>query len=220
MPITTHAALPNLRWFAFKGASEYMEALLPRMTNSVLEKVHVTFFHQLTYSIPNLLQFMGTMEESLKSSRVVLMFHKEAVCIAASPREDAKIRSFYVEVGCRHLDWQVFYITQISNTLSPIFSVAERLMLQYKEHILSSESHNEIGRAQWRELLRSFGSTKILRVNDKLVGEISRALQLEEGEAPMELFPQPKELSYSTAGSARGSLFSTFVDARRAQVAP
>jgi hypothetical protein len=52
-PITMHVTLPSLRWFAFLGASAYLEALLPRVTIPLLERLQVQFFNQLTYSIPN-----------------------------------------------------------------------------------------------------------------------------------------------------------------------
>jgi hypothetical protein len=220
MPITTQLALLNLRWFAFKGSSEYLEALLPRMITPVLEKVHIMFFHQLTYSLPNLLQFMSTMEESLRVSRAVLTFHKEMVFVGISPSEGTKIRTFYVDVGCRHLDWQVFSVAQIFNTLLPIFSAVERLTLQYKEHSLSEEEHNEVGPTQWRELFRSFNNVKFLRVDNRLVAELSRALQLEEGESPIELFPELKELSYSAASNAAVNPFSAFVDVRQSAGQP
>src|SRR5712675_2443311 len=43
-PLTTHATLPNLRWFVFKGASAYLEALLSCMTAPLLAKLQVGFF--------------------------------------------------------------------------------------------------------------------------------------------------------------------------------
>jgi hypothetical protein len=61
-PIMTPVTLPNLRWFVFKGVSAYLEALLPRMTTPLLEKVQIKFFNQLTFSVPHLLQFLGTTE--------------------------------------------------------------------------------------------------------------------------------------------------------------
>jgi hypothetical protein len=47
---TTQLALLNFRWF---DPSEYLEALLPRMITSVLEKVYIMFFHQLMSFLPN-----------------------------------------------------------------------------------------------------------------------------------------------------------------------
>ncbi|KAI0283241.1 hypothetical protein BC826DRAFT_1110230 [Russula brevipes] len=40
--------------------SAYLEALLPRMTAALLEKLEIVFLHQLTFAVPRLQQFMGT----------------------------------------------------------------------------------------------------------------------------------------------------------------
>ena len=76
-------------------------------------------------------------------------------------------------------------------------SVVERLTLKHKVHCHSSdELHNDVDRIQWRTLLRSFGYVKTLRVKDWVVEELSRCLQLEDGELPLELLPELQELTY------------------------
>jgi hypothetical protein len=42
---------------------------------------------------------------------------------------------------------------------------------------------------QWRKLLRSFSNVKILRIDRRLVGELSRSLRPDDGELPLELLP-------------------------------
>lgn len=49
--ILTSIILANLRLFAFKGASAYLEELLPRITTPLLEKYQVRFFCQSDVSI-------------------------------------------------------------------------------------------------------------------------------------------------------------------------
>ncbi|KAI0284492.1 hypothetical protein BC826DRAFT_156549 [Russula brevipes] len=54
---------PHSPIFADLGSwvlAAYMEALLPRMTTPLLEKLQIVFFNQLTFSIPSLLHFMAT----------------------------------------------------------------------------------------------------------------------------------------------------------------
>jgi hypothetical protein len=70
-PTTTHVALPSLRSFRFKGVSVYLEALLPQITAPLLEKLQIIFFNQLTFSVPHLVQFMGTTENLSASASVV-----------------------------------------------------------------------------------------------------------------------------------------------------
>ena len=166
-PIMTHVILPNLRWFGFKGASAYLEALLPRMTTPMLEKLQVMFFHQLTYSIPYLLQFVSTME-NFTFSGARITFDEEAVFIRAYLRGGGKMYAFYLEVGCRPVDWQVASAAQIFNALAPVFSAVDLLSLEYERYFISSEWNHEADRGQWRELLRSFGNVKVLHLGVEL----------------------------------------------------
>jgi hypothetical protein len=215
---TTHVTLPSLRSFGFKGVSVYLEALLPRITAPLLEKLQIIFFNQLTFSVPHLVQFMGTTENlSFRSAK--LMSHREAVFLRAYPQEGAKIYALYLQVGCSHLDWQVSSAAQIFNVLSPLFSSVAELTIDHREHSTSSEAHDEADRTFWRDILRSFGNVRRLLVRDGLVKEFSRSLQLDGGESPLELLPALTELSYPGSSDA-GDGFTAFLDARRSAGRP
>jgi hypothetical protein len=210
--IITHITLPNLYDFGFTGVGIYLEALLPHMTTPLLETLRLSFFNQLTFSVPRLLQFM-TATENLRFNRVKLLFYHEAVAALVYPSVGTEISSLYLDVYCGHLDWQVTSLAQIFNVLSPLFSDVVDLSLDYREHTLSSESHNQVDRAQWRELLGSFRNVKTLRVHNGLVSDLSRSLQL-DGEPPLELLPALTELvcPVSTVGD---KTFSAFVHERQ-----
>jgi hypothetical protein len=95
-----------------------------------------------------------------------------------------------------------------------MFSAVEYLVLQHKVHSESSEEHNEVDRTEWRKLLRPFSNVKTLRIEKELVKDLSRCLQLEDGELPLELLPELQELR--TFGSSdTGDAFTSFIDARR-----
>jgi hypothetical protein len=106
-------------------------------------------------------------------------------------------------------------MTQISNSLSQIFSAVEHLTLQHEKHSRSSEEHNSVDPTEWRGLLSPFRNVKTLRiVVDGLVEELSRCLQLEDGEHPLELLPELQELTYYGSGNADDA-FTSFIDARQ-----
>jgi len=109
-------------------------------------------------------------------------------------------------------DWQVASTAQIFSVLRSAFSAVEDLTLEYWRYDVSSESHNEADRTQWRDLLRSFTNVKTLRVGFRLISRLSHSLQLEDGESPLELLPELKELSYS---DHHDDAFTAFIDARR-----
>ena len=216
-PITTHVTLPNLRSFSLQTVSAYSEAVLSRITASRLEHFQICYSKQLTFSVPQLVQFMGRTEslrfESL--DHAVFEFNSGRVYMGVYTSETNMLyAAFSVNVNCWHLDWQVSSMAQISNALSQIFSAVEHLSLLHHIHSQSSEEHNVVERTEWRKLLRSFSKVKTLDVDDGLVRELSRCLRLEDGEHPLELLPELQELKYSGSDDA-DDVFIPFIDARQ-----
>jgi hypothetical protein len=213
-PIMTHVTLPNLRSFAFQAVSAYSEAVLSRITASHLEDIQICYPKQLTFSVPELLQFMGR-TENLRFDRAMFGFYGNRVYVAVNPPETKMpMDAFSINVGCRHLDWQVSSVAHIFNALSQIFSAVEHLTLVHEVHSRSSEEHDEVDRTEWRRLLRSFNNVKTLRIEDGRARELSRCLPLEDGEHPLELLPELQEITYSGSGNANNA-FTSFIDARQ-----
>lgn len=211
-PIISRAVLPNLRWFGFQGASAYLEALLPRVTMPLIERLQVSFFNQLTYPIPHLQQFMGT-AENLRLNTATLTFLLDHLTVVAYPHKGARMFTLVMAIGGRHLDWQVVSTAQVLQTLKTVFSAVEHLTLEYKRHLISLEWKNEADRAQWRELLGAFDNVKTLLVDAELVEQISHSLRPGDGESPTDLLPELQELSYPARSPEKA--FTPFVDARQ-----
>ena len=128
----------------------------------------------------------------------------------------------FIDVISQHLDRQVSSVAQISNSLIQMFSTVEHLTLEHEEHSQSSEEHNEVDRTEWRRLLRPFGNVQTLQIDsigDGFVEQLSRCLELDDGEPPLELLPELQELTYSGSVNS-GDAFTSFVEAHRTQVAP
>ena len=213
-PIMAHVTLPNLRSFLFRAVSAYSEAVLSQIAASRLEAFCIYYPNQLTYSVPELVQFVGR-TETLRFDRAELEFFSGRVCVKINPHEtNMPDNAFSMNVGCGHLDWQVSSVAQIFNALSQIFSAVEDLILLHEVHSRSSEEHNEVERNEWRKLLRSFSNVKTLRIKNGLVMELSRCLRLDDGEHPLELLPELQELTFSGNGDANDA-FTSFINARQ-----
>ena len=214
-PITMHITLPNLRLFWFKGVSAYLEGLLTPISTPVLSTLQIQLFSQLTFTVPHLLQFMDDTSATLSFSTVQLDFNNDSILLTA-PRGGQRDHpsGFWLEITCRHLDWQVSSAAQILPSLQPLLSAVERLTLSHKVHSQSSEWHNKIDRIQWRQLLRPFSNLNALHVQDELVERIADSLQSDDGEPPLELLPTLKELGYSGGDDARDA-FTSFMDERQ-----
>ena len=212
-PTITTATLPNLHRFSYQGVSAYLEALVQQITASRLEKLHVYYSNQLTFSIPRLMQFMNT-TENIRFDSAQFMFNDKEVNVRIYPRGRAEVNSFFINVDCWYLDWQVFSVAQISNSLSQLSSAVEHLTLTHEVHSRSSEEHSEVDRTEWRKLLRSFRNVKTLWIGNGLVEQLSRCLELEDRELPLELLPELHELTYSWSGDTIDA-FTSFINARR-----
>ena len=210
--IGTHVMLPNLRLLFFCGVTAYLEGLLAHINTPLLEVIQIQLFNQLNFTVPHLLQFMSR-TESLAISFARLFFKRQKVVLTMHSPQRGRFIPFEVTVGCRHVDWQVSAAAQILNTLVSVLSVVD-LTLEYEEHSLSSEQHNRINRTQWRNLLRPFNSVKALHIPDDLISHISHSLKLEDGESPMELLPELKELTYEKEGDPSDA-FTLFINARQ-----
>jgi hypothetical protein len=213
-PVREHVTLPNLRWFAYRGVSTYLEAFLPRLASPRLKKLQIIFFNQLTLSVPHLLQFMNSIT-NLKFSSTEIIFDDKAIHVRLYPREGAALDASFIRVGCTNFEWQVASAAQLSDQLSTVLSAVVYLTFKYGKVNSSSESNNDTNHTRWRKILRSFSNVKTLRVPNDLVKDISRSLQLDEGdESPTELLPELKELEYATTDDADDE-FMTFIDARQ-----
>ena len=122
--------------------------------------------------------------------------------------------AFIIFVSCWHLNWQVSSVAQIFNSLGHLFPVVEHLTFEHTVHSRSSEEHNEVDRTEWRKLLRPFRNVKTLWIDNGLIEQLSRSLDLEDGEPPLELLPELQELTYSGSGNT-GDVFTSFIDARQ-----
>ena len=210
-PIIT---LPNLCLLWFRGVSAYLEALVHWITTPRLEKLQIDFFNQLTFSVPRLVQFMNT-TENLRFDTAKFLFDDKRVRVEVYPPGEAKMKAaFMTNVFCWHLDWQVPSVAQILNSLGHLFSAVEHLTFEHEVHSQSSEAHNKVDRTEWRKLLRPFGNVKTLWIGNGLVEQLSRSLDLEDGELPLELLPELQELTYSGSGNTSDA-FTSFIDAHR-----
>ena len=212
-PIIALITLPNLRHFGFQGVPTYLEALVHRMTTPRLQRLLIDFYNQLTFSVSRLLQFVNA-AENLRFGSAKFRFFRDGVDVRVYPRKEAEMPVFGINVLCWHLDWQVSSMAQIINSLSQAFHAVEHLTLKHEEHFQSSEEHDEVSRTEWRRLLRSLNNVKTLRIENGLVDDLSRFLQLEDEDLPLEVLPELQELTYPGSGDF-GDGFASFVDARR-----
>jgi hypothetical protein len=206
--------LLNLQWFEFQGVSAYLEGLVARISAPSLNKLHFYLFDQLSFTFPRLLQFMQT-SQNLTITALKVNFGALSVSFNAVPWTRKWDSPLMLEIRCGRLDWQVASAVQLFGTLSPVLSVVEQVEFSYQKHCqsLASESHNDVDRRQWRELLRPFTNAKTIHVQGDLVSQIFRSLPSDDGESSLELLPNLEEIGHS-GGSDGLDAFTTFINER------
>jgi hypothetical protein len=195
-----------------------LEGVLAHISTPLLEAIHILLFNQLSFTLPHLFQLINR-TDNLRFSFARLIFYQDNVVLTADPREGDRVKNpFDVVVGCKDLDWQVSAVSQISDALVPALSVVEGLALRYQEYNLPSDSeqhsHNETSSTQWHDLLRPFSGIKVLYVDGSLITKLAHSLQIEDGEPPLELLPELKELTYYKDGD-HSDAFTSFINARQ-----
>jgi len=101
-PIMTHVTLPNLRLCGFQAVSAYSEAVVRQITAPRLERLQISFCKQLTFSVPQLLQFMGRIE-GLRFDSAMFQFNFRQVFVEVYP-PGVNTLAFSINVDCWHLD--------------------------------------------------------------------------------------------------------------------
>jgi hypothetical protein len=224
---------PYLHRFGLQGSNAYLEALLPRVTIRLLERLQLHFFDRLkTYLILPRRQLMSSAETvGLRTVRVT--FLEDCLLVNAySHYSNFKTYRFCMSQGGSHLDRQLASVTKFFHTFTEVFSPVETLLLRHNGLPLTpseSERNNEADRTQWHELFRAFGKLKSLFMDHGLVGHLSRVLQPDEhelqGESPTTdlLLPELRELGYSVIlehsqlddRNRNHTFFAEFASARR-----
>ena len=211
-PYITPVTLPNLRCFKFRGGSTYLEALVHQIATPRLEKLQIVFTKQPTFSVPHLAQFIKT-TESLRFDSAIFVFFEGPADMKLYSRGETETYAISIIVKCLRPTWQVSSVAQISNALSQVLSTVDHLALE-EVHTPSSEGRSDVDPTELRRLLRSFNNVKTLLIAERLIEHVSRCLQLDDGEDPLELLPDLQELAYSGSGKT-GDAFTSFIDARQ-----
>jgi len=210
-PPSTRATLPALTYFAFRGASEYLEDLIARINAPNLDNLNIWFFTDLIFVIPQLYNFIGSAEGFKLLQRAYLELYPWSVRITlGSPTR--------LDLGtkCDGLQRRVSSLAQLCNGLSPLLSQVVRLEIN-GDSDPQVESQDTMEGTRWLELFQPFTAVQGLYVSKKLGPLVAHALQGLTGERAKEVLPALRRLSLGgvkPSGSAQ-EVIEPFVSARQ-----
>ncbi len=167
-PPSKRSVIPALTYFLFKGAIEYLEDLVAYIDAPQLDYFRTTFFNQVDFDGPRLVQFINR-TPGLGDHEAHVEFNDSTASIRL-PSGSA------IEISCKEPDWQLSSIAQICNSCLPPRSMTEDLYIEHRYSRLVW-MNDAIENSLWLELLHPFPAVKNLYLSKDFAPGIAAALQ-------------------------------------------
>jgi F-box-like len=183
-PPTTRSVLPNLRYFKFKGDSEYVEVVMAHIDTPRLNDMLTILFNDIVFNTPQLTQFISRtpIMQALENAHVT--FDGDAAAVELSSLKHGRLD---VKIPCRGLEWQVSSMEQICASCLPPLPTLD-LHIRGNPHYRQHWQGN-VDNALWLGLLQPFTSVKNLYLSEEIAGRIVPALQELVGHRATEVLP-------------------------------
>ncbi|KAH9977545.1 hypothetical protein BJV74DRAFT_953485 [Russula compacta] len=212
LPPPTRAVLPALTVFAFKGVSEYLEALVARIDTPHLFSLQIHLFMNLMFRFPQLHKFITRTERTRPHNPAEITFSSSEARIGLEPSSG----SVRLTILCKEPDWQASSVAQVCSQLSPLLSHVEYLEIRERTPG-ETQRGNGIDPTQWFELFHPFPAVKSLRMYGELGPLVAQALKELRRERATEVLPALRGIFFngpSLSGSIRKGL-QPFIVARQ-----
>ena len=125
--------LPSLTEIRFKGTSEYLEEILARIDAPRLNGLKITFFNQLIFDTPQLLQFISPRPTLRAPEKCHITFCSKAT-IAKFPSQTSNDAVLSAEIRCMASEWQLSSPEQVCTSSLPPVSTLEDLYIVEERH--------------------------------------------------------------------------------------
>jgi CHAT domain/F-box-like len=165
-------SLLSLKYFEFHGGSKYLERLLDGIFAPV-KYIYITYFNDLDFSIPMLVEFLGRAETP--SFRVEATVHYSGTDISITFSQQETPCRLAFRIPCRRFDWQMAAITEISNQLLPSITPSVQQLDIYASPPFP-DGHDDMGHSPFLDLFGIFTNVESLRVTKEIGSHVAHAL--------------------------------------------
>ena len=205
--------LPILRRLTFRGVDAYLENLVAQINTPLLERLSLTFFFDLAFTLVNLTEFIHRTEGfGCLAARVTFNKDSASIDTGLSHCEQRGIGKLSLLVNCKPLDWQIDSTAQVCSALGNVLSAVEELTLDLNVDGMPSDWGNPLDNMLWYELLLPFIGVKELHIGSSLTSELSQALELVAGGLVLELLPELQNLGVQLEIDDAKRGFSAFIE--------
>ena len=190
LPPPTRTVLPSLTCFIFKGVSVYLEDLVARFDSPLLDNLQITFFHQLIFDNPQLVQFISRTPNFKTPVEARAIFSSSFVQVTLTPPGQISPKGLGLGFTCGHSDWQLSSLAQAFSSSIPqaLISTVEQLYI-YESGFLVPRWQGDIEVSQWLDILNPFTAVKDLYLSENFVPRIASTLQELVGERVTGVLP-------------------------------
>ena len=186
-PPLRRSVLPVLTWFEFKGVCEYLEDLVANIDVPQLERLEITFFNQIVFDTPQLIQFISRTPSLKAFEKAQVRFRYGASGVNLSSQTPG-YGTLNVQILCMDLDWQVSSMEQVCTSCLPHLSTLGDLYIYGHQYSHTARQDN-VENTLWLELLQPFTGVKNLHLSEEFASRIMPALQELVGERSTEVLP-------------------------------
>ena len=180
--------LPTLKNFNFNGLTEYLEDFVTRIDTPQLDDMHISFFNQIDFDCPGLIQFIDCTTTLVRDETYVQFDDTLARVTFPSWR-----RSLAIGNSCKEPDRQLSSVVQICNFCLPPPSTVEDLyierQLEYSKVVWENAYDTIENTLLWLQLLLPLTAVKNLYLSKEFAPIIAAALQMLIGTGITEVFP-------------------------------
>ena len=218
-PPQTRIHLPVLTLLGFDGVAEYLEDLVASIDAPLLDKLTITFFHQLIFDTPRLTQFINRTPKFKAHCDARVRFTCWDVTVALPPSFDVVIELGIVKESNEGTSSMVQLVQLYNSSFLPaLIPAVEHLYFieNAYSYRLPSLQENHL----WLELFHLFPAVKDLYISSEFMSHIASALQELVEERVTEVLPTLQNLFLEEflrkpAHEAIGRKIEQFVSAKQ-----
>ena len=181
--------LPALKYFWFKGVTEYLEQLVACIDAPQFDKFYIRLFNPIDFDFPRLAQFINITPTLHASDEAHVRFYDGAAdVVLRCPTSKNRPHVLRITISCKEPDWQLSSIEQVCNSSLPNVSTVEDLYIEH-EYLELVWKDNAIENSLWLEVLLPFTAVKNLYLFKEFALGIAAALQELDGGRMTEVLP-------------------------------
>ena len=182
----TLSVLPALIKLTFVGVSEYFEDLVTQIDAPLLNQLYITFFHQLVFDTPQLVQFISHTPTLKAYDEARMTFSDSCATISLPWRDNLGLQ---LRILCRQSDWQLSSLAQVCASFFPqaLIPIPEHLYIEiaFPRPLWQDDLEDN----QWLDLFHPFTTVKNLYLSREFIPRIVPILQELVGVGVTEVLP-------------------------------